>query len=554
MPSDLDKELIDVATSLEYAAKCFKRGDFQEAEPIYRHALEVLERVYGAGDPDTLSALQSLGDLYFTMERYKEAVPIYRRLVIIGEKVFGKTHPNVVEMVHRLALTYEKLGMTTDAESMYRRANQISETAMPALDPASIDVSTQTNKSFKRGRNTNTRLKALDPNDYIEEDTPSFRRSRKRIRASEKKMNPILDFLITLRGYTSMIFAVIVMIALMCCAYLMYSKLGTPVVKVAKTELRHLNGFEYASGDGQIQLSLKKGAPDYRISGVPVESAIGFYGPDLWDFKDTIANSLLNKEIWYEQVSVGLRSEDGSILYSKDSPEFRVIGILSTLQTQMMNNFRANAKYPTTKEEMAIAAYNNPVTGARENPTMTYMPNTSKEAPTGVNDIMPGPNQTLYQVLAQIDSARWGLEPIAARGAIHCLSIYHAVSSGDLREFYAHGFDHNGYLIQAGKPNSVYLIGMHNNDLYQPDKVEYRKGGRPVKVCIIKPPKGAPLWLLHYFVPVFSGTMVVFLFALDKFGRPAGERWTAEKMSAMMRLCWVFAIIALAYLVSYLCP
>jgi hypothetical protein len=134
------------------------------------------------------------------------------------------------------------------------------------------------------------------------------------------------------------------------------------------------------------------------------------------------------------------------------------------------------------------------------------------------------------------------------------LSIYHAVPSGDLREIYAHGFDHNGFLIQAGKPNSVYLIGMHNNDLYQSEKVQSRKGGRPVKVCIIRPPSNTPLWLLHYFMPVFSATMAVFLFAFDKFGRPAGERWNAEKLSSMMRLCYVFAIIALAYLISYFCP
>ena len=468
-----DRELIEVATELEHAASCFKNGQYEEAEPIYRHALSVLERVYGAGDPDTLSALQSLGDLYFKMERYKDAVPLYRRLVIIGEKALGKQHPGVIEMVLRLAMTYEKLGLNSDAESMYRRANQTTDSSLPAMKEPIPDpnASSATNKSLGRGKITSTRLTALDPTDYLEPETDqtSFRRSRKRIRASEKKMNPILDLIITLRGYVSMIFAVLVIIALVTCAYVMYGKLGTPVVHAVKTELKQFKSFEYAAGDGQIQLSLRKGTADFRVSGVPVASLIGFYGPDLWDFKDTIANSLFNKEVWYEQVSVGLRSEDGSILYSKDSPEFRVITNLTALQQQLINNFRANRKYPTSREEMAVAAYSNPVTGVREAPLITYFENAVRDVPTGVSEIpVGGSNQTLYQILSQSDSAKWGVEPPAARGAIHSLSIFHALTTGDLREFYAHGFDHNGFLIQAGRPNSVYLIGLHNNDLYTP--------------------------------------------------------------------------------------
>ena len=83
---------------------------------------------------------------------------------------------------------------------------------------------------------------------------------------------------------------------------------------------------------------------------------------------------------------------------------------------------------------------------------------------------------------------------------------------------------------------------------------QYRIGGRPVKVCIIKAPNGMPLWLLHYFVPVFCAVMAVFLFVIDKFGKPAGERWTTEKTSSLMRLALVFAIVAAAYLISYYCP
>ena len=130
---ETERELIDVAASLEYAAKLFKQGNFIDAEPIYGRALNVLERVYGAGDPDTIACLQSLGDIYYQMGRYNEAMPHYKRLLAIGEKVLGKKHPSVVDMVLRLATTYQQLGLTEDAETLFRRANQMSMSSMAAL-------------------------------------------------------------------------------------------------------------------------------------------------------------------------------------------------------------------------------------------------------------------------------------------------------------------------------------------------------------------------------------------------------------------------------------
>src|SRR3990167_8172014 len=62
-------------------------GRHAEAEPLYKHALAILEGALGAMHPDVATRLNNLADLYSAQRRYSEAEPLYKRSLAITEKV-----------------------------------------------------------------------------------------------------------------------------------------------------------------------------------------------------------------------------------------------------------------------------------------------------------------------------------------------------------------------------------------------------------------------------------------------------------------------------------
>jgi hypothetical protein len=126
---DIDKEFKELAQSLKDGQAAFATGHFKEAEPLYRRALELLERSYGEEHSDTALCLQNLADCHYNLRKYAEAVPLLRRLLIIKEKHQGVSHPDVATTLFKLAKVYEKSGMPKESESFYRRALKVGEQA-----------------------------------------------------------------------------------------------------------------------------------------------------------------------------------------------------------------------------------------------------------------------------------------------------------------------------------------------------------------------------------------------------------------------------------------
>jgi hypothetical protein len=124
---DIDREFRELARSLKEAQQAFRSGNFAQAEPLYKRALELTERSYGEDHADTCVCVQNLADTYYSLRKYKDAVPLFRRLLIMKEKQYGVAHAEVAAVLFKLAKTYEKLGMPHESESIYRRALRVGE-------------------------------------------------------------------------------------------------------------------------------------------------------------------------------------------------------------------------------------------------------------------------------------------------------------------------------------------------------------------------------------------------------------------------------------------
>jgi CHAT domain-containing protein/Tfp pilus assembly protein PilF len=98
------------------------QGQYREAEPLFRRALEASERVLGKDHPDTLANANNLARLYHAQGRYGEAEPLFRRALEARERVFSKDHPDTLASVNNLAGLYRSQGRYGEAEPLFRRA------------------------------------------------------------------------------------------------------------------------------------------------------------------------------------------------------------------------------------------------------------------------------------------------------------------------------------------------------------------------------------------------------------------------------------------------
>ena len=81
---------------LYQAGEYFKqRGQYWEAEPLWKSYLVLCEQVLGPEHPDILGSLTDLAILYTDQGKYEQAEPLYQQALTIRRKALGPGHPNV---------------------------------------------------------------------------------------------------------------------------------------------------------------------------------------------------------------------------------------------------------------------------------------------------------------------------------------------------------------------------------------------------------------------------------------------------------------------------
>ena len=113
------------------------QGKYELAEPIYQRALEASERVLGPEHPDSLSSLNNLAGLYRNQGKFELAEPLYQRALEARERVLGPEHPDTLSSLNNLAILYADQGKFELAEPLYQRAL---ETSKRVLGPERPDT------------------------------------------------------------------------------------------------------------------------------------------------------------------------------------------------------------------------------------------------------------------------------------------------------------------------------------------------------------------------------------------------------------------------------
>src|SRR5271165_1887548 len=83
-------QLNDVATAINNLALLLRDTNrLAEAEPLFRRALAIDEKIFGPEHPDVATSLNNLGELYQAQGQYAKAEPLFQRALAIREKVLG---------------------------------------------------------------------------------------------------------------------------------------------------------------------------------------------------------------------------------------------------------------------------------------------------------------------------------------------------------------------------------------------------------------------------------------------------------------------------------
>jgi serine/threonine-protein kinase len=89
---------------------------YVEAEEHFVSAASDLERIMGAENPHTLTAMKDLAAFYTVVGRYDESEKLLLKTLDIGRRVFGERHVEMLQSAYWLSIVYRDQGRLAEAE------------------------------------------------------------------------------------------------------------------------------------------------------------------------------------------------------------------------------------------------------------------------------------------------------------------------------------------------------------------------------------------------------------------------------------------------------
>ena len=113
-----------------------EQGQYEEAEDLYRQALEIDEQTIGKNHPNYAIDLNNLAEVLGVQGKYQEPEKLYRQALAIAEKTIGKEHPHYAGGLNNLALVLQAQGKYEEVEGLFRQALKIGEQTIGKEHPS----------------------------------------------------------------------------------------------------------------------------------------------------------------------------------------------------------------------------------------------------------------------------------------------------------------------------------------------------------------------------------------------------------------------------------
>ncbi len=139
MEQQLGAEHVGITAYLNNLATLHEmRGRYEEAELLLKRALTIKEQQLGVEHLSTLGSLSNLALLYQRQGRYEKAEPLFERVLVAREKQLGAEHPDTAASLNNLASLYVKQRRYAEAEPLFERALAIKEQQLGTEHPDTV--------------------------------------------------------------------------------------------------------------------------------------------------------------------------------------------------------------------------------------------------------------------------------------------------------------------------------------------------------------------------------------------------------------------------------
>jgi DNA-directed RNA polymerase specialized sigma24 family protein len=141
LPEGVDEELAGILLRLRFLSLYHLvelGGSAPQAIAIGEPLTADLERLLGAGHPDTLSASNSLAAAYLAADRVADAIPLFEEALAALVSQSGPDHPDSLTLQNNLASVYQDAGRAGEAIQLYEQTLAVRERVLGVDHPGTL--------------------------------------------------------------------------------------------------------------------------------------------------------------------------------------------------------------------------------------------------------------------------------------------------------------------------------------------------------------------------------------------------------------------------------
>ena len=125
-------------TLITLAVELQDQGKYDEAEPLYREALEVRRATLGSRHQKTLTSISNLGMLLKAKGDLAAAEPLYHEALEVRRETLGDRHLNTLTSINNLGVLLKVKGDLAAAEPLYREALEVQRETLGYRHPHTL--------------------------------------------------------------------------------------------------------------------------------------------------------------------------------------------------------------------------------------------------------------------------------------------------------------------------------------------------------------------------------------------------------------------------------
>ena len=135
LPNSVSAQSAELNQTIERGVALDRAGQYVEALPFYRKALDMVQREFGADHIAMADMLNGLASLYLDLGQHDGAEPLLKRSLAIRKSALGSDHPKIALSLNNIAGVYTRQGRYDEAEPLLKRSLSIWEKSVGPQHP-----------------------------------------------------------------------------------------------------------------------------------------------------------------------------------------------------------------------------------------------------------------------------------------------------------------------------------------------------------------------------------------------------------------------------------